>query len=507
MKSEIKAGSTLSYLIIILNIVSNILITPLIIRSLGVAEYGLYQLIGVLVGYIALLDFGLGNTIIKYIAKYRSLNDSKAQENFLALVMIIYIFLTIIVLILGYFLYSYINVFFESTLTESELNKAKTMFLILVINLSLSLLFNAFPSIMGGCEKFIAQKSIVVLRIIFRSIILTILLLSGGDAISIVILDTVLNLLFAVIAMIYVFKILKVKIKLWGVDKRLLSEILTYSFYIFLGFVVDQIFWKTGQLVVGITKGANEVGIFAIGMTFPSYYILFSNAIAVVFLPKFTRLSLQEGSEKETNDLFIKIGRMQFIILGIIIVGFISIGKQFIVLWVGPEFLDAYYIALLIMIPYTIPLIQNAGIVILQARNLHKFRSISGLIIAVINTFVSFYLSKNYGLIGVALGTGVSLVVGNVILLNFYYRYKVGLDIIRFVKEVSKGILPAIILTYLLSLSFHLLPSSSWVFFIIYVFILCVIYSLAIWFIGVNTREKDMVRKLINKSKMIIQLR
>ena len=44
--------------------------------------------------------------------------------------------------------------------------------------------------------------------------------------------------------------------------------------------------------------------------------------------------------------------------------------------WAGEGYDAAYYVGALVMIPAIIPLIQNIGIEIQKAKNMHKFRSI-----------------------------------------------------------------------------------------------------------------------------------
>lgn len=65
-------GAILSYVNIIATIVVGLVYTPIMLRLLGQSEYGLYSLMGSLVGYLSVLDMGLGNTIVRYTAKNRA---------------------------------------------------------------------------------------------------------------------------------------------------------------------------------------------------------------------------------------------------------------------------------------------------------------------------------------------------------------------------------------------------------------------------------------------------
>src|SRR5690625_7049666 len=120
-KSQLKSGVYLSYISLFVSNVSNLILTPFIIRNLGDSEYGLYILIGAFVGYIAVLDFGLENTIVRFVAKYRAENDKKKEENFLFITFVIYLTISIIVLFIGLFVYFNLNIFFGKSLTTEEM--------------------------------------------------------------------------------------------------------------------------------------------------------------------------------------------------------------------------------------------------------------------------------------------------------------------------------------------------------------------------------------------------
>ena len=66
-----KAGVIMSYILMIFEVLSTLLITPYLIRELGQAEYGVYKLVAAITAYLLLLDLGIGSATTRYIAKYR----------------------------------------------------------------------------------------------------------------------------------------------------------------------------------------------------------------------------------------------------------------------------------------------------------------------------------------------------------------------------------------------------------------------------------------------------
>src|SRR5690606_2461207 len=271
--NQLKFGIYLSYISLFVTNITNLILTPFIIRNLGQSEYGLYMLIGAFVGYIAVLDFGLSNTTVRFVAKYRAENDKKEEENFLFSTFIIYSIISVVVLVIGTIIYLNLDRIFINSLTINEIEIAKAMFIILIINLALTLPMNLFQGIITAYERFVFPKALTITRTLLRAIIILILLSVGYKAIAIVIVDAIFNVLMMLISIAYVFLKLKVKIRMHYLNVSIFKEIFSYSFLIFISVVVDQIYWRIGHLVLGIVASTSEVAVFSIGMVFGQYFI------------------------------------------------------------------------------------------------------------------------------------------------------------------------------------------------------------------------------------------
>ena len=497
MKS-VKLGAALSYLTIFLNIIFGLLVTPLMLRTMGDSEYGSYQLVGALVGYISVLDFGLGNAVIRYVAKFRAENNFKKEENFLAMCLCIYAVISTCIIIIGTIVYFALPTAFPKANT-SELELMGKMLLVLVVNLALSMPFSMFPGIITGREHFTFAKTIAFLRVIVRIIAIVGVLSLGGRAFAVVVADTVCNIVFAVVSAIYAILVLKTKIRLSFFDVPFLKEIFAYSFFVFLAMIIDQLYWKIGQFVIGVVKGTEAVTPFATAMQLVTIFLQLSTAISALFLPRVTQMVLRKASSKEMTDFLIKTGRVQFMMLGVIVVGFITLGNQFVSLWVGSAYSEVYYITLIIIIPLTVPLIQSVGISVLQAMNKHAFRSIVYLIVTILNVALTFFLVDIWGVIGVAVGTSACLIICNIIIINIYYHKVIKINVPRFFMGVFKGILPVIAITCLVCAPFMLINKNSYLIFACEGAALCAIYAAGIWFFGANKWEKSLfdVRKFL----------
>ncbi|WP_113969171.1 oligosaccharide flippase family protein, partial [Rossellomorea aquimaris] len=441
--SEMKAGAILSYLSLFITITIALTYTPIMLRLLGQSDFGLYALIGSVAAYFSVMDMGLGNAVVRYTARNKAIGDKGSEANLNGMFLILYTIIGLLTIIIGAIFLKMIDNIFGASLTVSELNKAKIMVVVLIVNFALSFPLSIFGSIMNAYEKFIIVKVVGITRSIMIPIITLSVLFLGYGPISMVVITTVINISCLLFNVFYCFKNLKINFYFGNLDFGLLKEILGYSSFIFLNIIVDQIYWNTDQFILGALTGTLSVAVYAIAMQFITIFKMFSTSISNLFLPRASAMVAKNASNEILTETMIKYGRVQYIIMSYVLSGFILFGYQFITIWAGDNYSNAYYIVLIVMIPLTIPLIQNFGISILQAKNLHGFRSIVYLIIAILNILISIPLVIKYDGIGSAVATGLSLILGHIIIINIYYNRKIGINIILFWKNILQMSIPA----------------------------------------------------------------
>lgn len=496
--SQLKKGAILSYLNIILLNVIGLVLTPFIIKSLGDSEYGLYTLVGSLIAYISILDFGLNNAIVRFVAKYRALNDKREEENFLAITMFIYAFISIAILLVGIFFFFNIETIFTK-LTAPELEKAKKLFAILIFNLLISLPGGSFSAICTAYEKFVFPKALTLIRYLVRTVLIVSILLLNTDSLGLVILDTILNIVFIAISAYYVFKVLKVKFKLHEFKFDAVKQIFSYSIWIFVYAIASQFQWQSGQIVLGAISGTKMVGIYGVGILLGSYYSAFSSAISGLFIPKAVQMITNNKTASELTDTMIVVGRLCMFILFLIFGGFLLFGIEFINLWVGKSYQDSWIIALIIMIGYTTPLIQIFGNSILEAKGKYSFKAILNLIFLFLGVLLGIVLTKYNQTIGMIMGICICWMLSQLIM-NFYFIKYIKLEIGRFFIDTFARMIfvfPIIIaLSYLLS---FINLDSNWLSLGVKIFIYGIIYLVMTYKYCMNQYEKELLLSLIKK--------
>lgn len=494
-----KAGAMLSYISIIASTLVQLLYTPLLISKLGQSEYGLYSLINSVIGYLTVLDLGFGNAIIVYTAKYRATKKYDEEKKLHGMFKRIFSIIGVIAACIGIILFLNVDNLFSKTMTATELSEAKIMMLILSFNLFITFQFSIYSSIISAYEKFTYQKIMAILNTILKPIFMIPLLFLGYKSIAMTVVITIVNIIILLSNYMYCKKQLRINIKFLGFNKELFKTILSYSIWIFLGVIVDKVNWSVDQFVLGAVVGTVAVSIYSTASTINTLFINLSTAISGVMLPKMSKMVAKKASEKELTDEFIKVGRIQLYIVFLMASGLVLFGKEFIIAWVGKKFETSYYVALILILPLCIPLIQNLGLSIMQAKNKYRFRTISMAIMSVFNIILSIFLAKKYGPIGSATGTAISLIIINIIAMNIYYYKAIKIDIIKFWKQIFKMTIPFIIPITIILIVMHFVTLHGYIYLIVFGGIYSLIYAAVCYIMVMNDYEKNIISKILKK--------
>ena len=501
--SEKKVGVVLSYTGQFVKIIVNLLYTPIMLRLIGKNEYGLYQLVFSVVSYLSLLSLGFSSSYMRFYAQFKAKEDEGEVAKLNGMFLIIFSVMSLVCIICGIIMIGNIRMIFGTGLSDSEYLTAQKLMFLLVVNLAVTFPNSVFNCIVTAHEKFLFQKTIILAQNLFSPFLSLPLLILGYGSVGMVLVTTILTFVVLLTNIFYCKKRLHIKFIFHGFEIGLLKEMWVFTFFIFLNQIIDQVNWSVDKFLLGRFAGTMAVAEYGVGSQINSMYIEFSTSISNVFVPKVNRIVAESNDNEQLTLLFTKVGRIQFIVLGLILTGFIFFGRPFITMWAGKEYRVSYVVALFLIIPVLIPLIQNLGIEIQRAKNLHKARSIVYFFIAIANVFISIPLIKLLGPVGAAFGTAVSLFVGNIIFMNWYYHARVGMNMIYFWREIVK-LIPALIAPFVIGIIIMRFANiTGFVKLGAFVIIYIAVYGCSIYFFGMNEEEKQLVigpiRKILRK--------
>ncbi|MCI9272530.1 MAG: oligosaccharide flippase family protein [Clostridiales bacterium] len=487
---------------ILFNTVSNLILTPVYLHSLGTDGYGFYQMIYAVASYILVLDFGIGTTMVRFISEYRAKGDKKGEENFAFYCGVFVAFIAVAVVLVGLVINANLERIYQ-TLSAEDFALAHKMFLLMLVVLVFTVVERFFEGIAMSYEYFSVAKLIGIAKLVVKFTLVLLFLSGGMGVLSLIYVDIISLGCSLALFFFYDFFVLRFRVRYHYWDSGIVKPIATFTLAILLQSVVGYINNTADKTILGIMLGKTATGIYSVAMTFITVFNMLPTAISNVFLPQATKMVVKGTGNREMTNLVIRPGRMQFIICGGILGGFLILGRDFIALWAGDNVMETWLTALIIMVPNMIPLIQNVCNNILDAKNKRMFRSLVMLGLSVFNIILTVILIQQIGLLGAPIATGIAYLIGYVFIMNIYYRKKIGLEVGRMFREIFSGIAPSLLVACLICLPLYWWKQVSWITFLIKAAVFCLVYAaLLLWF-GVNQQEKAELKRALQKFKPV----
>lgn len=428
--SDRRTAIFLSYATLAVTISMSILFTPIIIRLIGPSEHGLYSIVNTIVSYFTVLDLGVGSAVVRYTAKYRVDGDTESQYRMYGLFLLFFSVVGLIALIGSSLIAIQSDTIFANSLTGDQQSRIPALMLIAAVNLAITFPATLFSSIIGGFERFTFLKGLDLLNALLTPLLMVAAVFVGKGVLGMLVVIVFVNAAVGLSRMFFCFRSLKIRISFRRLDLRLVKEVLSYSVFVFLAQIADKLFWATDSVVLGIVAdSAIRVSIYAYGFSFAAMFISLTSVIGQLYLPQFTRMLTQDHFESAISDQFVRVSRLQFFLSSYVYLGFALVGLPLIIFLVGSEYINSYYVALLIMTGLIPGISQNVGVSVLQARNLHHFRAYLQLGMAVVNVVLTVILARRYAELGAAVATTFTQLFGVFLVMSIYYQKRAKLNV------------------------------------------------------------------------------
>lgn len=497
--SQLKKGIALNYINMGIGNLIPIFYTPVMLSLLGQSEYGLYKLSSSVTSYLSLISLGIGSAVTRYLIKYRTEGDKEGEEKILGLFMTIFRLVAIVALVVGTWLTLNLDIWYGDSLSAEQLSRMRTIVFLMVCNTAISFAASPYVSVVNAHEKFVFQQCMNILLTCVAPILNLIVLFMGFASVGMAVSSLAVNVFAQFIYYLYVRNSLHINACYKGMPINLLKEILKFSFWIFVSNVVLQLNKATDTVIIGSVPELSTVGVavYNIGATFDTIVSNLTTGISALLSPKTNRLVFEGKNNEELTDFAIYIGRIQCYIAALVIFGFIAFGRPFIQFYAGEGYEEAYIVALLLMIPNMIPLLQSICLNIVVAKNRHRFRSLLYSAITALNVFGTWVLVHSMGVVGAALMSAITQLGGQIVL-NWYYWKKIGLNIPRFWQKIIPIlIIPSVLTVIVLILSF-IVDFYNWVVMFVGIVIYAILYCVGNWCIVMDYNEKKLIMEQIN---------
>lgn len=381
---------------------------PFIVHTLGDRMFGFWTLIATVMGYYGLLDFGLTPAVCQHIATAVGVNDHARCNAVTSTALRLFTVMGILALLVSVAAAALSHVICK-TPTDAELFWK----IALVLGFSTAL---TFPSrvLVGVLTAHLRYDLIGITDVVtlaIRTGLMIWALLGGYRLLAMAFIMLFTSIMGIAIQLYLVMKYYPwLEVKVSSSDRSITESLASYGVFSFAAQLSDRLRFQADPFVISAFVGLAAVTHYRIASSLVQQFVALMIAIMGVFSPLFSRL-YGAGDDGAIRRTFFFATKLSSCLSTFVAFGLLAWGKPFILRWMGESYADAYAPLVILTVAMTFALWQTPAVDLLYATTKHRHYAYINVIEGIANLTLSILFVRRFGILGVALGTLVSMAV------------------------------------------------------------------------------------------------
>ncbi len=435
----------------------SLILWPYIVNHLGEAAYGVYALVGTVIGYFALLDLGLGNAVIKYVAECNGRNDLEGARKVIGTAMTFFLVLGLAGLLLILATARLLATRWMKIPPEL-IEPAYYAFCASSVGFFFTMLVTLYNAIVNGLNRYDLSSIINALMGGVTTLGTAAVLYLGGGLLAVVLFNVAIpigTMLAYAVAIRRLLPALRTA-PVW--DMASMKHIVGFGMYAMLSRVTDVIVRQVDLLLIGALLGVSAVTYYVIPFTILNRLTSLIGRIGMVIFPAVSELQGQQRLEV-IERLYLTSSRVIFLLATACCLPVFLFGTRFLELWMSPEFAHEGGPALqLITLAVYADLLTNVPSFVTDGLGRPKITGVAAFSGALVFIGLMVPLARWMGITGVALAYLVSTVAIAPPFILYVHRRLLHIPVLRLVAEAY---LKPLLAGALVGVLFMLVPEQA----------------------------------------------
>lgn len=409
----------------VLGLISFIL-TPILIHGLGELFFGMWVLVSSLVNYYGLMDLGMRATVQRYVAHLRGSNDKEGLDQTIATALVFTLAISGAIFLSTFGLSWVLPHFFK--LHGTSISLFRWLVIVMGVDMAISLPARLLGTFMCAFQRFDLYNLNGILEGIIRGVLIVLVLRLGYGVMGVAVVTlatTTLTIPFLWWLVKRAEPGLRVLWRKAGWSRA--RELVSFSFFVSLNSIGYQLRNYTDALVIGRMLTVALITSFNVATQMVGYFRQILAGFTGALLPAFSNLEGQ-NRRQDVRELFLVSTRMTATLSTFIAAMLFLNGRNLLRFWVGAKYVSSYPLLAILTAATVASLAQGPSNALLVARSRHKFLGTLTLCEGITNLLLSILWAKPYGLIGVALGTAVPMLVSMLGIYPWYVMRVTGIE-------------------------------------------------------------------------------
>jgi O-antigen/teichoic acid export membrane protein len=423
-------------MLLAVNIVLGIFLMPYTVHHLGTTEYGLWMLVASMTSYFQLLDLGYGNGLVRHVADADARGDTTLVNQILSTFVIIYAGIGVVAaLAVGAMIVWVVPNF--PKLQPSQISLARFVLAMIGIRIAVGFPMTVFGAATTARQRF-ALNNTVAAVIALVSGGATFLLLALGYRVRAVVAASTVTALFGYVAYAWTARVAfpELRLRPSAFNSKLVRDVTAFSLYVFIIDIAIQIGFNLDNVVVGAALGTAAVAVYAVTLRLADAQRQMSCQFNTVLFPVVVRYGAANDPEA-LRRMLIEGTRLSLTLVCGVTVCLMGFAAPLISRWMGPGFEGSVLPLQVLALTGVILVGQGPLGNILLGTGRHRLVAFASLAEAIANLILSVFLVRRFGLLGVAIGTGIPVFIANLFILAPAACRQLGVGVFAFAREVA----------------------------------------------------------------------
>ncbi|PKQ30226.1 MAG: hypothetical protein CVT60_01375 [Actinobacteria bacterium HGW-Actinobacteria-10] len=429
---------------------ASLVFMPMLVSAFGLAEYGLFMLASSVAAYAALLDFGMGSALTKFVAEYRARDDRTALAGSVSSAFLYYtavgVVVAIVMVAVGAFSRQIFHVDASGAMLLRNMLWLGAVFQIWYWPASTA------RHVLSGLQRFdlLAATGITATALSIAATVYV--LVTGSGPVVLVGLNGAVIALVAALNITLARRLLGIPVLSYrSASRPHLAAIFTFSWAIFVLQLADALFYQqTDRVILGIFAGAAAVGLYEAAAKFNILVTYLSGLTVSAVLPLASSFGAQ-GRHASLKALLLRGTKYGAALVAPITIVLAVVAEPLIAAWLGPDFDGQALVAQVLVVPHVLMILGVMGDAIVMSKGRLAGRIPYVLAQAAINVVLSVALVGRYGVLGVAIGTAVAHLVDFPFHVRFLLK-ETGVAFGEWVRDVVTPVYPLLLVPLGISL-------------------------------------------------------
>lgn len=426
-----------------LSIAISFYMMPFLVGNLGDRMYGMWALLGSILGYYGVMDLGLSSAVSRFFSRAVGRNDAEEIKKIASTSFYLFVGLGLFCILTSVCVANYLKYVIQD---PQDLRLVQILILLLTINFAVDFPVRTFNAAFSSNLREDLSSLINIVRTVANAAAIYIVIKKGYGLLGMTIVTVSVSMIDSAARVAISYRIEpNMCIHPAYFERSKIFELFNYSVYTLIGRIANILKLHLDRLVITAYLSLSSVTHFTVGSRLIEYL---SSLMQQFFLGTIPFHSQDEGKNDfaaiRRNFLFFtRVSVFLSMYFGGIALLY---GKTFIMRWMGTGYGDGGNVLIILLIPYILDFIQMPLWTMLMGISKHKYSCYTGLTEGILNLALSIYWVQKYGIYGVALGTAVPMMLRTVFVAPIYGCDSIGMPLKNYIIQVSRDMLYSFLL-------------------------------------------------------------